>query len=125
MTVSSQENSGASHLKDGIIDLAAGTAGGIANVYAGQPLDTVKVKMQTFPHLYKNWVKCFTETFKADGVRGLYAGKPMIYPFHSCNTYFRNCPGISSQYCRKCCIIHSLRVLPETCCFRYQTRRSR
>jgi len=74
MTISSQENSGASHLKDGIIDLAAGTAGGIANVYAGQPLDTVKVKMQTFPHLYKNWVKCFTETFKADGIRGLYAG---------------------------------------------------
>lgn len=82
MTVSSQEGSGASHLKDGIIDLAAGTAGGIANVYAGQPLDTVKVKMQTFPHLYKNWVKCFNETFKADGIRGLYAGKLQIYRFH-------------------------------------------
>jgi solute carrier family 25 (mitochondrial ornithine transporter) member 2/15 len=44
-------------------------------VYAGQPLDTVKVKVQTFPHLYKNWVKCFTETFRLDGIRGLYAGR--------------------------------------------------
>lgn len=31
------------HLKDGAIDLLAGTLGGVANVYAGQPLDTVKV----------------------------------------------------------------------------------
>uniref|UniRef100_A0A914XS63 Mitochondrial ornithine transporter 1 n=2 Tax=Plectus sambesii TaxID=2011161 RepID=A0A914XS63_9BILA len=63
-----------SHFRDGLIDLAAGTAGGIANVYTGQPLDTVKVKMQTFPHLYQSSVKCFTETFRADGIRGLYAG---------------------------------------------------
>ncbi|GMT18897.1 hypothetical protein PFISCL1PPCAC_10194, partial [Pristionchus fissidentatus] len=63
-----------SHLKDGAIDLVAGTLGGVANVYAGQPLDTVKVKVQTFPHLYTNWYRCLTDTFKLDGVRGLYAG---------------------------------------------------
>ena len=63
-----------SHFKDGIIDLLAGTAGGISNVYAGQPLDTVKVKMQTFPKLYANWIVCLKETFKTDGIRGLYAG---------------------------------------------------
>lgn len=41
----------------------------------GQPLDTVKVKMQTFPHLYKNMVDCFMSTLRTDGVaRGLYAG---------------------------------------------------
>lgn len=74
-----------SHLKDGAIDLAAGTAGGIANVYAGQPLDTVKVKMQTFPHLYKNWVTCFTNTFKTDGFRGLYAGLFLLKNFDLSN----------------------------------------
>ncbi len=28
----------------------------------GQPLDTIKVKMQTFPHLYSNTVICFRQT---------------------------------------------------------------
>ncbi|KAH7731621.1 Protein T10F2.2 [Aphelenchoides avenae] len=69
-----QTASGLSHLKDGVIDLTAGTIGGIANVYAGQPLDTVKVKMQTFPKIYGNWQKCFMETLRMDGIRGLYAG---------------------------------------------------
>lgn len=60
---------------DGVIDFIAGTAGGIANVYIGQPLDTVKVKMQTFPDLYRNGYQCFMETLKKDGIsRGLYAG---------------------------------------------------
>ncbi|CAJ0943017.1 unnamed protein product, partial [Mesorhabditis belari] len=67
-------SSGGSHLKDGFIDLFAGTMGGIANVYAGQPLDTVKVKVQTFPKLYANWVTCLKDTYRIDGVRGLYAG---------------------------------------------------
>lgn len=44
-------------------------------VYVGQPLDTVKVKMQTFPQLYKGMVDCFMLTLKQDGIaRGLYAG---------------------------------------------------
>lgn len=44
-------------------------------MYVGQPLDTVKVKMQTFPKLYTNMVDCFMKTLKVDGVyRGLYAG---------------------------------------------------
>lgn len=47
--------------------------GGIACVYVGQPLDTVKVKLQTFPHLYKNAITCVTQTYKKDGIyRGLY-----------------------------------------------------
>ena len=61
------------------VDLSFSTShkqlsGGTANVYAGQPLDTVKVKVQTFPHLYKNWVVCLKDTYKLDGIRGLYAG---------------------------------------------------
>lgn len=44
-------------------------------VYVGQPLDTVKVKMQTFPQLYGNMYDCFVKTLKSEGVvRGLYAG---------------------------------------------------
>ncbi|CAJ0579138.1 unnamed protein product, partial [Mesorhabditis spiculigera] len=65
---------GPAHFKDGCIDLLAGTMGGIANVYAGQPLDTVKVKVQTFPHLYTNWVDCLKDTYGHSGIRGLYAG---------------------------------------------------
>ncbi|XP_050304212.1 mitochondrial ornithine transporter 1 [Anthonomus grandis grandis] len=63
------------HLKDGIIDFTSGCLGGIALVYVGQPLDTVKVKMQTFPSLYTNMVDCFKKTYIQDGIcRGLYAG---------------------------------------------------
>lgn len=62
-------------VKDGIIDFIAGSLGGTALVYVGQPLDTIKVKMQTFPALYNNMVNCFVKTYKADGIyKGLYAG---------------------------------------------------
>jgi len=49
--------------------------GGTASVYVGQPLDTVKVKMQTFPTLYRNAWQCFMTTLRQEGVaHGLYAG---------------------------------------------------
>jgi len=49
--------------------------GGTASVYVGQPLDTVKVKMQTFPTLYTNAWRCFMTTLRQDGIAyGLYAG---------------------------------------------------
>ena len=51
----------------GTIDLIAGSLGGMANVFVGQPLDTLKVKMQTFPNLYPSAIKCFRSTLKADG----------------------------------------------------------
>lgn len=41
----------------------------------GQPLDTVKVKLQTFPQLYTGPWHCFSTTFRVEGfTRGLYAG---------------------------------------------------
>lgn len=50
-------------------------SGGVALVMVSQPLDTVKVKMQTFPSLYKGMSSCLLETFRKDGFfRGLYAG---------------------------------------------------
>ncbi|CAK9819717.1 Mitochondrial ornithine transporter 1 [Anthophora plagiata] len=63
------------NIKSGLIDFIAGSLGGMALVYVGQPLDTVKVKMQTFPSMYKGMVNCFLKTLRSDGVmRGLYAG---------------------------------------------------
>lgn len=57
------------------IDFIAGAVGAIASVYIGQPLDTLKVKMQTFPALYPTLPICFTRTIRNEGVvRGLYAG---------------------------------------------------
>lgn len=51
------------------------SSGGAATVAVGQPLDTVKVKMQTFPQTYPNALKCFISTLKNEGLfRGLYAG---------------------------------------------------
>nr|XP_061797690.1 mitochondrial ornithine transporter 1-like [Nerophis lumbriciformis] len=41
---------------------------------SGQPLDTVKVKMQTFPGMYRGFVHCLLSTFRQVGVRGLYKG---------------------------------------------------
>lgn len=44
-------------------------------MYVGQPLDTVKVKMQTFPHMYKGTWDCVKQTVRTEGFfRGLYAG---------------------------------------------------
>lgn len=61
--------------KSGAIDFTAGSLGGVALVYVGQPLDTVKVKMQTYPHLYSNMADCCKRVWKNEGlVRGLYAG---------------------------------------------------
>lgn len=61
--------------KSGAIDFMAGSLGGVALVYVGQPLDTVKVKMQTYPHLYGSMVDCCKKVWRDEGlVRGLYAG---------------------------------------------------
>ena len=55
-------------------DLAGGCAGGVGCVLAGQPFDTVKVKIQTFPNLYKNVFSCLGIVMRREGVQGLYAG---------------------------------------------------
>jgi len=57
------------------IDFVAGSVGATASVYVGQPLDTIKVKMQTFPELYPRLGQCARHTLAKEGVvRGLYAG---------------------------------------------------
>ncbi|XP_018023327.1 mitochondrial ornithine transporter 1 isoform X2 [Hyalella azteca] len=60
--------------REAAVDLAAGSAGAMVSVYAGQPLDTVKVKMQTFPAIHRTMLQCFRNTLHKEGIRGLYAG---------------------------------------------------
>nr|XP_033778596.1 mitochondrial carnitine/acylcarnitine carrier protein-like isoform X1 [Geotrypetes seraphini]XP_033778605.1 mitochondrial carnitine/acylcarnitine carrier protein-like isoform X1 [Geotrypetes seraphini] len=59
----------------------AGGVGGICLTVAGQPLDTIKVNMQTQkkPHpgqtlLYKSTFDCFLKITASQGLRGLYKG---------------------------------------------------
>jgi len=96
-------NSGNAHIKDGIIDFTAGSLGGIALVYVGQPLDTVKVKMQTFPALYTGMVSCFRETLVTDGIaRGLYAGTvPALVSNVAENSVLFLCYGLCQKFMQK------------------------
>jgi hypothetical protein len=48
--------------------------GATVSVYIGQPLDTIKTKLQTFPNRYKNFIDCAQKIFYKDGIHGLYAG---------------------------------------------------
>ncbi|XP_022044803.2 solute carrier family 25 member 15a isoform X1 [Acanthochromis polyacanthus] len=57
-----------------IIDFSAGAVGGTACVLSGQPFDTAKVKMQTFPGMYRGFIHCFISTFRQVGLLGLYKG---------------------------------------------------
>jgi solute carrier family 25 ornithine transporter 2/15 len=50
------------------------TKGAIASVCVGQPLDTIKTKLQTFPNHYKNFFDCGQKIFFQNGLRGFYAG---------------------------------------------------
>ncbi|XP_069065594.1 mitochondrial carnitine/acylcarnitine carrier protein-like [Pleurodeles waltl] len=59
----------------------AGGAGGVCLILAGQPLDTIKVNMQTQarplpgqPPLYKNTLDCFRKISAQKGIHGLYKG---------------------------------------------------
>ncbi|XP_041111497.1 mitochondrial ornithine transporter 1-like isoform X1 [Polyodon spathula] len=48
--------------------------GGVACVLSGHPFDTVKVKMQTFPGMYRGFLDCSVRTYRQDGLHGLYQG---------------------------------------------------
>ena len=49
-------------------------SGATASVYVGQPLDTIKTKLQIFPNQYVNFLDCAKKIFLRDGIPGLYAG---------------------------------------------------
>lgn len=95
----SHSGDAADNIKDMAIDFVAGSLGGIGSVYVGQPLDTVKVKMQTFPALYKGMVDCFRQTLMKEGVaRGLYAGTvPAIAANVAENSVLFACYGVCQK----------------------------
>ena len=50
------------------------TKGAVSSVYVGQPLDTIKTKLQTFPTQYHNFLDCSYKIFSQSGISGFYAG---------------------------------------------------
>ncbi|KAH8859675.1 Mitochondrial carnitine/acylcarnitine carrier protein [Schistosoma japonicum] len=59
----------------------AGGFGGACCITVGHPFDTIKVRLQTMPHvpsgttpLYYGTIDCFKKTVAADGILGLYKG---------------------------------------------------
>uniref|UniRef100_A0A672QE58 Solute carrier family 25 member 15b n=1 Tax=Sinocyclocheilus grahami TaxID=75366 RepID=A0A672QE58_SINGR len=84
-----------------IIDLSAGAIGGTACVLSGQPLDTAKVKMQTFPTLYRGFVHCFVSTYRQVGLRGLYQGTtPALMANIAENSVLFMCYGFCQEVVR-------------------------
>ena len=59
-------------------ELIAGTVGGCLGIIAGQPLDTVKLRMQAPMSPYTSSMQCFINTLRLEGVRALYKG--MVSP---------------------------------------------
>ena len=55
-------------------DLAAGTLGGCAGIAAGQPLDTIKVRLQSRPGHFSGVADCAVRTVRYEGLRGLFKG---------------------------------------------------
>ncbi|XP_063344099.1 solute carrier family 25 member 15b [Pelmatolapia mariae] len=97
-----------------IIDLSAGATGGAACVFSGQPLDTVKVKMQTFPKLYRGFIHCFMSTYKQVGLRGLYQGTtPALMANIAENAVLFMSYGFCQQVIRFTAGLHSEAVLSD------------
>ncbi|XDA76994.1 hypothetical protein R6Z07F_007138 [Ovis aries] len=84
------------------IDLTAGALGGTACVLTGQPFDTMKVKMQTFPGLYKGLTDCALKTYSQVGLRGFYKGTgPALLAYVAENSVLFMCYGFCQQFVRK------------------------
>ncbi|PIK60539.1 putative mitochondrial ornithine transporter 1-like isoform X2 [Apostichopus japonicus] len=56
------------------IDFTAGAIGGTACTITGQPFDTIKVKLQTYPQLYTGTIQCTKSILKSEGASGLFQG---------------------------------------------------
>ncbi|ERE79839.1 ornithine transporter 1-like protein [Cricetulus griseus] len=83
------------------IDLTAGATGGTA-CPTGQPFDTTKVKMQTFPDLYRGLTDCCLKTYSQVGFRGFYKGtSPALIANIAKNSVLLMCYGFCQQVVRK------------------------
>ena len=62
-----------------LITFAAGASHGLTSVIVGQPLDTIKTRMQGMPAQSNSSFKVCSELFAKEGVRGLYRGGLPIF----------------------------------------------
>ena len=53
-------------------DVVASVLGSMAQTYAGQPLDTIKVRMQGVHNEFRNPVDCFIKTVRKEGALSLW-----------------------------------------------------
>jgi hypothetical protein len=64
--------------KEAVKDIVFGSIAGIVGKFIEYPFDTVKVRLQSqpdgLPLQYKGPVDCFRQSWKADGISGLYRG---------------------------------------------------
>lgn len=75
--------------------------GGVACVLSGQPFDTVKVKLQTFPHLYRGFLDCSLRTYQQNGLSGLFQGTgPALLANVAENAVLFACYGTCQQITR-------------------------
>ncbi len=58
-----------------ITEFIAGNVGGLIGICAVYPLDTAKIRMQTYPH-YKGMYDVMNQMIKNDGIHSLYRGIP-------------------------------------------------
>lgn len=63
-----------------VIDFVAGSLGATTSVYVGQPLDTLKVKMQTFPKLYPSLGICFRFVLQFLKQLGIFLHSRSVFP---------------------------------------------
>ena len=66
--------------------LVCGGLAGTLGIAIGQPLDLVKIRLQTEPDLYPSAYSCLVRTIREEGVRSLYKG--MTAPL--CAQFFQN-----------------------------------
>lgn len=96
--IDGEDASGAGGFGDGLADLVAGSVAGAAVVAIGQPLDTVKTKMQTFRGMYAGPTNCLMRTYRSTGVRGLYAGtSPALLAGVAENSVLFACYGLCQR----------------------------
>uniref|UniRef100_G3UC85 Mitochondrial ornithine transporter 1 n=1 Tax=Loxodonta africana TaxID=9785 RepID=G3UC85_LOXAF len=83
-------------------DVLSWFAGGTACVLTGQPFDTMKVKMQTFPTLYRGFIDCCLKTYSQVGFQGFYKGtSPALIANIAENSVLFMCYGFCQQAVRK------------------------
>ena len=66
--------------------LVCGGVAGTIGIMIGQPLDLVKIRLQTEPGAYPSAYSCFSQTIRNEGIRSLYKG--MTAPL--CAQFFQN-----------------------------------